>query len=638
MLGLAAEAQQVEKSTPLTTDSVVYADEEMNYYFFGDGTTIGTLDKWDEFETIDVTKLDKAKSWPYGKETLYIAANKNYTIICPYEEASKLKLQDYVITNATMDINGKKYLASWNNIGNYVPIILKYNGDVSKNISATSSNSSMGSVSGSGIYDYGENATLTATPKNGYSFIKWSDGSTANPYTLKVTKDLTLTANFKAISNTTYTITAQSANTAMGTVSGGGTYESGVPVTLIATPNADHKFVKWSDGTTKNPYTFVASKNVSLTATFEILPENYYFFGDGTTIGTLDKWDEFETIDVTKLKKARSWPFGKEAHYTTKNKNYTVVCPYEDYQYLRMEEQTYVRALPSAIFFIDGKQYLASFSQISDGRDMTLIYKDSPAIYIYTIIATSSNESMGTVTGGQMYCVGESVTLTAKPKAGYKFVKWSDGSTSNPYTFVATKDVTLTANFEKTAPTTYTITATSADATMGTVTGGGTYEEGKTVTLTATPKSGYRFVKWSDGSTANPYTFKATKNVTLTARFETITYDYTVKLVNAPKDAKVTIDGKSYADGAKFTTKKQLQASDVKATYAGYTTNVKIQNYVITVTYTKTTDGVESVAADEAETAVNHDLTGRKVSQKMKVRGINLQKMNNGTTKKVLMR
>ncbi|MCQ2293514.1 MAG: hypothetical protein MJZ54_05725 [Bacteroidaceae bacterium] len=257
----------------------------------------------------------------------------------------------------------------------------------------------------------------------------------------------------------------------------------------------------------------------------------------------------------------------------------------------------------------------------------------------YTVTVSSNNTTMGTVSGGGTYEEGKTVTVTATPKSGYRFVKWSDGTTANPYTFKATKDVTLTATFEKIPPTTYTITVKSSNTTMGTVSGGGTYEEGKTVTLTATPKSGYRFVKWSDGSTANPYTFKATKNVTLTASFEAITYDYTVKFVNAPKDAKVTIDGKSYADGAKFTTKKQLQASDVKATYAGYTTNVKIQNYVITVTYTKTTDGVESVAADdEAETAVNYDLTGRKVSQKTKVRGINLQKMNDGTTKKVLMR
>ena len=231
------------------------------------------------------------------------------------------------------------------------------------------------------------------------------------------------------------------------------------------------------------------------------------------------------------------------------------------------------------------------------------------------------------------------LALATNPKLviGASEVSFTDRK--NTTTFSASERIVLRIKTkEAPAPTTYTITATSANTTMGTVTGGGTYEEGKTVTLTATPKSGYRFVKWSDGTTANPYTFKATKNVTLTARFETITYDYTVKLVNAPKDAKVTIDGKSYADGAKFTTKKQLQASDVKATYAGYTTNVKIQNYVITVTYTKTTDGVESVAADEAETAVNYDLTGRKVSQKTKVRGVNLQKMNDGTTKKVLTR
>ena len=554
MLGLAAEAQKVEKSTPLTTDSVVYADEEMNYYFFGDGTTIGTVNEWNEFETIDVTKLEKAKSWPYGKETLYIATNRNHTLICPYDEVSKFRIQDCALPHTTIEINGKKYLASYSNDSDYENITLLYSGDVSKNLTATSSNSSMGSVSGSGTYDYGETVTFAATPNKGYSFVKWSDGNLANPYAFQAKKDITLTAIFKAISAATYTISATSSNSAMGSVSGGGTYEEGVPVTLIATPNIDHKFVKWSDGSTANPYTFVAKKDISITATFEELPEKYYFFGDGTTIGTVNEWEEFETIDVTKLKKARSWPFGKEAHYTTKNENYTVVCPYEDYQYLRMEEQTYVRALPSTVFFIDGKQYLASFSQVRNGCDMTLIYKDTPVIYVYTINATSSNESMGTVTGGQMYYVGQSVKLTATPKSGYRFVKWSDGTTANPYTFKATKNVTLTATFEKTAPTTYTITVTSANTTMGTVSGGGTYEEGKTVTLTATPKSGYRFVKWSDGSTQNPYTFKATKNVTLTATFEKIpTTTYTITVTSANTTMGTVSGGGTYEEGKTVT-------------------------------------------------------------------------------------
>ena len=36
-----------------------------------------------------------------------------------------------------------------------------------------------------------------ATPKTGFAFDKWSDGSTQNPRTVKLTSDLTLTASFK---------------------------------------------------------------------------------------------------------------------------------------------------------------------------------------------------------------------------------------------------------------------------------------------------------------------------------------------------------------------------------------------------------------------------------------------------------
>ncbi len=66
----------------------------------------------------------------------------------------------------------------------------------------------------------------------------------------------------------------------------------------------------------------------------------------------------------------------------------------------------------------------------------------------------------------------------------------------------------------------FTITAESADKSLGTVRGGGMFVEGETVTLTATASEDYRFTAWSDGSTSNPYTFTATRNVTLTASFE----------------------------------------------------------------------------------------------------------------------
>lgn len=72
------------------------------------------------------------------------------------------------------------------------------------------------------------------------------------------------------------------------------------------------------------------------------------------------------------------------------------------------------------------------------------------------------------------------------------------------------------------APTMYTISAVPNNANMGTVSGGGSYASGATATLTATPKSGYRFVRWNDNNTQNPRTITVTGNATYTAYFEAI--------------------------------------------------------------------------------------------------------------------
>ena len=67
----------------------------------------------------------------------------------------------------------------------------------------------------------------------------------------------------------------------------------------------------------------------------------------------------------------------------------------------------------------------------------------------------------------------------------------------------------------------YTISATSANTAQGTVTGGGTFSEGSRITLTATPKSGYVFDKWSDGVTTASRNITVSQNLTLTATFKT---------------------------------------------------------------------------------------------------------------------
>ena len=73
-------------------------------------------------------------------------------------------------------------------------------------------------------------------------------------------------------------------------------------------------------------------------------------------------------------------------------------------------------------------------------------------VYVYgelITITVKSADVNGTVSGGGEYGKGSEVTIKATPKAGYHFVKWSNGTEEATYTFTAKEDITLTATFEK---------------------------------------------------------------------------------------------------------------------------------------------------------------------------------------------
>jgi len=95
----------------------------------------------------------------------------------------------------------------------------------------------------------------------------------------------------------------------------------------------------------------------------------------------------------------------------------------------------------------------------------------------------------------------------------------------------ASKSVTVSGT--GTAIPTFTVTLESSPAIGGSTSGNGTFEQNANISVSATPATHYTFVDWKNGvnqvSTANPYSFNVTENVTLTAYFlEDTKYTLTV--------------------------------------------------------------------------------------------------------------
>ena len=63
-------------------------------------------------------------------------------------------------------------------------------------ITVMSANNYMGTVSGSGTYEEGTQATITATPAENHHFVSWNDGNTDNPRTITVIGDAVYIASF----------------------------------------------------------------------------------------------------------------------------------------------------------------------------------------------------------------------------------------------------------------------------------------------------------------------------------------------------------------------------------------------------------------------------------------------------------
>lgn len=163
-----------------------------------------------------------------------------------------------------------------------------------------------------------------------------------------------------------------------------------------------------------------------------------------------------------------------------------------------------------------------------------------------SLVLQASPSEGGTVTGAGKYNIGSNATVKATANTGFVFTHWTDAqgdtlATTASYTLKKGPRVeTLTAHFtfNPSAPTepvepvlpekpvvvpVYTLTLVATEG--GTVSGAGDYAEGKSVTVKATPSTGFYFTAWLDetgdtlSTTASFSHTKKAETETLTAHF-----------------------------------------------------------------------------------------------------------------------
>lgn len=212
--------------------------------------------------------------------------------------------------------------------------------------------------------------------------------------------------------------------------------------------------------------------------------------------------------------------------------------------YYRDTSQTITaKAAPTGYNFIgwyEGSNLISSSLQVSVtmSANRTLVAKYQ--IKSYIVNAVSDDTTKGIVSpAGQTVEHGKNATVTASRKTGYKFDGWYNGSTkvtsTNPYTFAPTANITLTAKWA---------INTVSDTIKISPSGGGTVspnpvigQENTAISTTATPATGYNFKHWryndssaSGGyseSTTNPLKITVTGKRDVTAVFELKSYTVT---------------------------------------------------------------------------------------------------------------
>lgn len=287
--------------------------------------------------------------------------------------------------------------------------------------------------------------------------------------------------------------------------------DTSVQISAANNINGYH-FNRWAENnmllSTGNPLTLTVTKDRTIQGEYVINTYTVTAENEDDTKGSVSITSDGATIENNKVefgktvvfKAARKYGYSFKGWYTKNNELYSKQNPFH-------------------------KVVSSNLQLIAKWEDY--IVKDTIKITPENAGTVSPNPGIGKE--------GQSIEFTATANDGYVFDHWqaeSNKYTKNPDTFYLNGNRDITAVFAKT----YTVETSSSPTAYGSTSPvSSSVKDGNSITLTATPGSGFEFVKWidkdtSDEYTDNPLTIVVTRNLKLQAKFQGATYSTEVKI------------------------------------------------------------------------------------------------------------
>jgi len=383
---------------------------------------------------------------PPGKVALTTSSTAGGSVTTPGEGAFTYNVGK-VVSLVASPASGYRFVNWTGNVGtianvNAASTTITMNGDysITANFIAqydlTISSTAGGSVTtpgeGTFTYDEGTVVNLVANPASGYRFVNWTgdvnsiaDANAAST-TITMNGDYPITASFIAQYDLTISSTAGGSVTAPG--EGVFTYDAGTVVNLVATPDGDYRFVKWTGdvGTIANvnaaSTTITMNGNYSITANFVAV---YSLTIASTAGGSV----------TTPGEGTFSYDAGTVVNL--------VATPAGGYRFVNWTGNVGTIANVNA----------ASTTITMNGNYS--ITANFVAVYSLTIASTAGGSVTTPGEGTFSYDAGMVVNLVATPAGGYQFVNWTGdvGTIANinaaSTTITMNGDYSITADFEE---------------------------------------------------------------------------------------------------------------------------------------------------------------------------------------------